>query len=122
MKLVRIISGLFVLYLLAGALTGCRNDPLAEVPADPEALAIVPPETLLGTIAFPDESAVVSLTFSNPRSIEARTLRPRTVYDITGSIRYSGVSFAVTGTIVIDPGTGDTVLDTADLMEYFGFF
>lgn len=83
----------FVLY-------GCEAaGATAEDPTPPADTGTPPPAQIVGTAALAGESATFSFTrASAPRTASVRTTSPKALYDISGSIRYRGITFTATGT------------------------
>lgn len=99
----KLVIGIVILMV---AIIGCENpagnDPQeADSSTDPIE-TVDPPENLVGTIALSDgTSAVLDISFSATSSStqsEASMVRALAAYSIGGSVRYSGVTFAVSGT------------------------
>lgn len=92
---------MLVLFTLAAffAISSCEAAGETADPTPPADTGTPPPAQIVGTAALAGESATFSFTSASaPQTAAARTASPKALYDVTGSIRYRGVTFTASGT------------------------
>jgi hypothetical protein len=71
--------------------TGCAN------PGGGSSVTSTPPQVMQGTVAFGNQSAVITLTVGGVKSVGRSAVQSRSIYSVGGKIRFQGQDFAING-------------------------